>query len=47
MVQRAVLAPYFGVKAILDPQRGDMVAALGDTLGVKAASRMFKVGEVN
>ena len=42
-VQRAVLAPYFGMKAIRDPRRGDMVAALGDTLGTKAATRMLKV----
>ena len=28
--QRAFLIPYFGLGAILDPRRGDLVAGLGD-----------------
>ena len=42
-LQRAVLAPYFGIKAILNPTRGDMVAALGDCLGEDAAKGLLKV----
>lgn len=29
-LQRAFLIPYFGVRALLDPSRGDLVAGLGD-----------------
>ena len=29
-VQRAFLVPYFGLGAIADPRRGDLVAGLGD-----------------
>ena len=42
-LQRAFLSPYFGLKAAIDPTRGDMIAALGDSLGEPAASRMLKV----
>ena len=30
LVQRAFLVPYFGLGAIADPRRGDLVAGLGD-----------------
>ena len=42
-LQRVVLTPYFGIKAALDPTRGDMVAALGDSLGESAAKAIHKV----
>ena len=29
-LQRGLLAPYFGMKAIMDPARGDYVAGFGD-----------------
>lgn len=32
--QRTFLIPYFGLGAILDPRRGDLVAGLGDATGV-------------
>jgi ubiquinone biosynthesis protein COQ4 len=35
LAQRAFLAPYFGVKALLDPARGDHVAGFGDVLSSK------------
>ena len=31
-LQRGLLAPYFGMKAIMDPARGDYVAGFGDVL---------------
>ena len=43
LAQKAFLGPYFGVRAIMDPTRGDMVAALGDTLGERAARTMLVV----
>ena len=30
MLQRAVLIPYFGIGSLVDPTRGELVAALGD-----------------
>ena len=33
--QKAVAIPYFAINSILDPTRGDMVAALGDSTGIK------------
>jgi ubiquinone biosynthesis protein COQ4 len=39
-VQRGVLAGVSAVTALLDPQRADMVAALGETTGVAALERL-------
>lgn len=33
ILQRAALIPYFGIGAITDPRRGDLVAGLGDATG--------------
>mmetsp|Transcript_35856 Transcript_35856/g.33957 ORF Transcript_35856/g.33957 Transcript_35856/m.33957 type:complete len:251 (-) Transcript_35856:49-801(-) len=33
IMQRAFLIPYFGLGAITDPRRGDLVAGLGDATG--------------
>lgn len=41
LAQKAFLGPYFGLRAMMDPTRGDMVAALGDTLGERAARAML------
>lgn len=43
LAQKAFLGPYFGLRAMMDPTRGDMVAALGDTLGERAARAMLAV----
>jgi len=42
VVQRAFLVPYFGIQAILDPTKGDMVAGLGDVLGEGSAKRILR-----
>ena len=39
-VQRGVLAGVSAVTALLDPQRDDMVAALGETTGITALERL-------
>ena len=33
VLQRAFVIPYFGIGAIADPRRGDLVAGLGDATG--------------
>ncbi len=42
LLQRGFLAPYFGMKAIMDPTRGDCVAAFGDVLMSKRGLRNLK-----
>jgi ubiquinone biosynthesis protein COQ4 len=39
-LQRAFLVPYFAVGAISDPERGDLVAGLGDATGLQALRSM-------
>lgn len=41
-LQRAFLVPYFGIKAIVDPARGDYVAGFGDVLMSKRSLRELK-----
>eukprot|EP01031_Cornospumella_fuschlensis_P042126 gene42126-51440_t len=40
LLQRAFLTPYFGVKAIMNPTRGDFVAGLGDVTSVAVIHRL-------
>ena len=40
LVQRAFLVPYFGIGAIADPRRGDLVAGLGDATGERQLLRI-------
>jgi len=35
LAQRAFLVPFFGVRALLDPERGDLVAGFGDAVTTK------------
>jgi ubiquinone biosynthesis protein COQ4 len=39
-VQRAFLVPYFGLGAIADPRRGDLVAGLGDATSERQLLRI-------
>jgi ubiquinone biosynthesis protein COQ4 len=41
-VQRAFLIPYFGIGALLDPVRGDLVAGFGDVTAGLVLERMHK-----
>ena len=36
MIKRCALIPYFGLGALLDPTRGDLVAGLGDITAERA-----------
>lgn len=40
VIQRAFLIPYFGIGAISDPRRGDLVAGLGDATSEWHLKRM-------
>ena len=40
LVQRAFLVPYFGIGAIADPRRGDLVAGLGDATGERQLQKI-------
>lgn len=40
LVQRAFLVPYFGLGAIADPRRGDLVAGLGDATSERQLVRI-------
>ena len=42
-LQRAFLVPYFGIKAIMDPSRGDYVAGFGDVLMSKSGLQELKM----
>lgn len=42
IAQRAFLIPYFGVGAIMDPTRGDLVAGFGDVLSSPSNLRKLK-----
>lgn len=40
VIQRATLIPYFGINALRNPERGDLVAALGDITSEVSLRRM-------
>jgi hypothetical protein len=40
IIQRAFLIPYFGLGALSDPRRGDLVAGLGDATGEEQLERI-------
>lgn len=42
LLQRSFLTPYFGVQAVLSPERGDLVAALGDVSAERAVGHLHK-----
>jgi hypothetical protein len=42
-LQVGIVSSYFGFKALMDPTKGDMVAALCDSLGENAGKIMHRV----
>lgn len=40
VLQRAVLIPYMGIGALMDPTRGDLVAGLGDVTAMRSLKKL-------
>ena len=43
IAQRAFVIPYFGIGAIADPRRGDLVAGLGDATGERQLQKIKSI----